>query len=99
MKKLVTALFIVLPLIFLVAIFAVTSFARIAAQIPAAALTINNKSNDGSGVFHFDMAKDGISPIDESELGIEVLPLGATNRKFSLRSILTPGTDAAAVSS
>ncbi len=93
MKKLVTALFIVLPLIFLVAIFAVTSFARIAAQIPAAALTINNKSNDGSGVFHFDMAKDGISPIDESELGIEVLPLGATNRKFSLRSILTPGTD------
>lgn len=92
MKKLVTALFIVLPMIFIVAIFAVTSFSLISANIPAASLVINNKSNDGSGIYHFDMAKDGISPISESELGIEVLPLGASNRKFSLRSILTPGT-------
>ena len=54
MKKLVTALIVILPLILLVALFAVTGLTRITAEIPATGISIANKGADG--IFFFDLA-------------------------------------------
>lgn len=81
MKKLVTALIIVLPLILLVALFAITGIARISADIPVSGIVINNRGNDG--VFVLDIA-DYSSPVSESDLGVEVQPLTAKNRDYTL---------------
>ena len=82
MKKLVTALIVVLPLILLVALFAITGIARISADIPATGIVITNKGNDG--VFVLDLA-DYDSPMYESDLGVEVQPLIAKNREYTLK--------------
>ena len=82
MKKLVTALIIVLPLVLVVALFAVTGITRISADIPATGIVINNKGADG--VLFFDLS-DYSSPLYEDDLGIEVLPRIASNRKYSLK--------------
>ncbi len=82
MKKLVTALIIILPLVLLVALFAVTGIARISADIPANGLVINNKGKDG--VMFFDIA-DYRHPLYESDLGIEVLPRVARNKGYDLK--------------
>ncbi len=81
MKKLVLTLVIILPLILLVAIFAVTGVGSINTQIPASGITIGNKGDDG--VFSFDMASY-TSPMTEEELGVEVEPYVARNKKYSL---------------
>lgn len=81
MKKLVTALIIVLPLVFLIAVFTVTNIAKISTDIPATGINITNKGDDG--VFAFDIA-DYTSPLFESDLGVEVLPYVAKNRGFDL---------------
>ena len=47
MKKLVTALIIVLPLVFLIAVFAVTNIAKISTDIPATGINITNKGDNG----------------------------------------------------
>lgn len=81
MKKLVTALIIVLPLVFLIAVFTVTNIAKISTDIPATSINITNKGDNG--VFAFDIA-DYTSPLFESDLGVEVLPYVAKNRGFDL---------------
>ena len=90
MKKLVTALIVVLPLILLVALFAITGIARISADIPATGLVITNKGNDG--VFTLDLA-DYNSPMYESDLGVEVQPLAAKNREYTLSITDTDGNE------
>lgn len=81
MKKLVTALMIVLPLVFLIALFTVTNVTRITAQIPATGIVISNKGENG--VFVLDIA-DYESPLFEEDLDIQVMPLVASNRKYTL---------------
>ncbi len=81
MKKLVLTLVIILPLILLVAIFAVTGVDSINTQIPASGITIGNKGDDG--VFSFDMASY-TSPMTEEQLGVEVEPYVARNKNYSL---------------
>ncbi|MCM1306346.1 MAG: hypothetical protein NC037_05250 [Bacteroides sp.] len=81
MKKLVTALIVILPIILLIALFAVTGIARIAAQIPATGISIANKGEDG--IFFFDLA-DYKYPMNEKDLGVEVLPRIAHNRGYDL---------------
>lgn len=81
MKKLVTALMIVLPLVLLIALFTVTNVARITAQIPVTGIQISNKGDNG--IFTFDIA-DYDSPMYEEDLGIEVLPFVASNREYTL---------------
>lgn len=90
MKKLVTALIVVLPLILLVALFAITGIARISADIPATGIIITNKGNDG--VFVFDLA-NYTSPLYESDLGVEVQPLVAKNREYTLSITDTDGNE------
>ncbi|MDE5602008.1 MAG: hypothetical protein K2J16_05870 [Clostridia bacterium] len=90
MKKLVTALIVVLPLILLVALFAITGIARISADIPVTGIIITNKGNDG--VFVFDLA-DYSSPLYESDLGVEVQPLVAKNREYTLSITDTDGNE------
>ena len=101
MKKLVTALIVVLPLIFVVAIFAITSVARVGANIPATGIEIGNRGEDGKGTFYFDIADYGEqNRLYERDLGIQVLPTVAKNRDFYLMSVLDAetGEQAAAVS-
>lgn len=81
MKKLVTALMIVLPLVFLIALFTVTNVTRITAQIPATGIVISNKGENG--VFVLDIA-DYESPLFEDDLDIQVMPLVASNRDYTL---------------
>lgn len=81
MKKIVTALIIVLPFVFLIALFAITSVASVYADIPANGLVINNK---GVGVFSFDLANYQ-HRMYEKDLGVEVLPYMAKNKKYSLK--------------
>lgn len=81
MKKLVTALIIVLPLILLIALFAITGIVRISADIPATGITIANRGKDG--VIVLDIA-DYSSPLYEKDLGVEVQPIKARNKKYSL---------------
>ncbi len=81
MKKLVLTLVIILPLILLVAIFAVTSVTALTTQIPASGLTIGNKGDNG--IFSFDMATY-TAPMTEADLGIEVEPYVASNRDYTL---------------
>lgn len=80
MKKTVTALMVILPLVFLIALFAITSATSVSADIPASGITINNKGDNG--VFSFDIAN--YNPIKEEDLEVEVLPYKAKNRKYSL---------------
>ena len=82
MKKLVTALIVILPLVLLVALFAVTGLARITAEIPATGISIANRGEDG--IFFFDIA-DYRHPMNESDLGVEVLPRVAHNRDYDLK--------------
>ncbi|HBP51918.1 MAG TPA: hypothetical protein DD626_01265 [Clostridiales bacterium] len=80
MKKLVTALIIVLPFVLLISLFALTSVASVSADIPANGLVINNK---GAGVFSFDLANYQ-NRMYEKDLGVEVLPYMAKNKTYSL---------------
>lgn len=81
MKKIVTALMVILPLIFLIALFAITSVTSITADIPATGITITNKGENG--ILSFDIA-NYVAPVTEEDLGVEVLPYKAKNRKYSL---------------
>lgn len=81
MKKLITALMIVLPLVLLIALFTVTNVTRITTKIPATGIQISNKGDNG--VFTFDIA-DYAAPMYEEDLGIEVLPYVASNRDYTL---------------
>ncbi|MDE7372439.1 MAG: hypothetical protein K2N18_00050, partial [Clostridia bacterium] len=77
-----TALIVILPLVLLVALFAVTGLARITAEIPATGISIANRGEDG--IFFFDLA-DYRYPMNESDLGVEVLPRVAHNREYDLK--------------
>jgi len=81
MKKIVTALMIVLPLVFLIALFAVTNVASVTADISASSIRIGNKGDNG--IFSFDLANYE-HPMYESDLAVEVLPYKAKNREYSL---------------
>lgn len=81
MKKTVTALMVLLPLIFLIALFAITSATSVVANIPASGIVINNKGDNG--IFSLDIANYN-NPVYESDLEVEVLPYKAKNRKYSL---------------
>lgn len=81
MKKLVTVLMIVLPIIFVIAIFAVTGVTKISAAIPVSGITITNKGDNG--VIVLDMA-DYDHKLYEDDLGVEVLPYVASNREYTL---------------
>lgn len=81
MKKIVTALMIVLPLVFLIALFAVTNVASVSADISANSIRIGNKGDNG--IFSFDLANYE-HPMYESDLAVEVLPYKAKNRAYSL---------------
>lgn len=81
MKKIVTALMIVLPLVFLIALFAVTNVASVTADISASSIRIGNKGDNG--IFSFDIAKYE-HPMYESDLAVEVLPYKAKNRAYTL---------------
>ena len=81
MKKIVTALMIVLPLVFLIALFAVTNVASVTADISASSIRIGNKGDNG--IFSFDLANYE-HPMYESDLAVEVLPYKAKNRAYSL---------------
>jgi len=83
MKKLVTALLVVLPLVLLIALFAITGIVKLSVDIAATGISINNKGENGDGIFLLDMAEYS-DPLFESELGVEVMPLTATNRAYSL---------------
>lgn len=82
MKKLVTALMVVLPLVFLVALFAITTYTSIVADVPVTGLKINNKGTNG--ILSFDIA-DYENPLYQDDLGIEILPNVATNKDFTLK--------------
>ncbi len=81
MKKIVTALMIVLPLVFLIALFAVTNVASVTADISASSIRIGNKGDNG--IFSFDIANYE-HPMYESDLAVEVLPYKAKNRAYTL---------------
>ncbi len=81
MKKIVTALMIVLPLVFLIALFAVTNVASVTADISASSIRIGNKGDNG--IFSFDIANYE-HPMYESDLAVEVLPYKAKNRSYTL---------------
>lgn len=81
MKKIVTALMIVLPLVFLIALFAVTNVASVTADISASSIRIGNKGDNG--IFSFDLANYS-HPMYESDLNVEVLPYKAKNREYTL---------------
>lgn len=83
MKKLVTALIVILPIVLLVALFAVTGIVRISAAIPATGIVVNNKGEDG--VKFFDLTDYDSHPLYESDLGVEVLPRMASNRDYTLK--------------
>ncbi len=81
MKKLVTALIIVLPLVLIIALFAITGIVRISADIPATGITIANRGDEG--VFVFDISRYS-APLFESDLGVEVQPRAARDKSYSL---------------
>ncbi len=81
MKKIVTALMIVLPLVFLIALFAVTNVASVTADISASSIRIGNKGDNG--IFSFDIANYE-HPMYESDLAVDVLPYKAKNRAYTL---------------
>ncbi len=90
MKKLVTALIIVLPLIFVVAIFAITSVVRLSTSIPVTSLVIGWRGDDGEGTFHYDLATfdpNDESTIYEDQLQISVLPDVAANKNYVLDKV------------
>jgi len=89
MKKLVNILIVALPLLLIVALFAATSIVRLSADIPVTGIRISNKGEDG--VFYLDMAN--YSPIYESELGVEVLPRIAGDKKYALSVTNASGTE------
>lgn len=82
MKKIVTSLIVILPFVFLIALFAITSVASVSADIPTNGLVINNKGENG--VFSFDLANYQ-NKMFEQDLGVEVLPHMAKNKKYSLK--------------
>lgn len=88
MKKLVTVLIIVLPIVLLIALFAVTGIVLISADIPATGITINRKGEDG--VLFFDLS-DYSEPLYESELGVQVMPLVASDKGYNLTITDTNG--------
>lgn len=81
MKKIITALMIVLPLVFLIALFAVTNVASVKADISASSIRIGNKGDNG--IFSFDIANYD-HPMYENDLAVEVLPYKAKNRAYTL---------------
>ncbi|MBR4801169.1 MAG: Ig-like domain-containing protein [Clostridia bacterium] len=89
MKKFVTSLIITLPLLLLIAIFAVTGVASISAQIPVSGLTIANRGDDG--IFMLDIA-DYDAPIYEDDLCVTITPYAASDKRYSL-SVLDAETN------
>lgn len=84
MKKTITALIILLPWLFSIALFTVTNASSVSANVPATGIVINNKGDDG--IFTFDLANyDSKNPMTEEDLEVEVLPYKAQNRKYSCR--------------
>ena len=81
MKKLVTALMILLPLVFLVTLFTVTGITSITTQVAVTGIAITDKG-DADGVFAFDIAT--YQPFNQSELGITVYPSEAKNKEYAL---------------
>ncbi len=81
MKKLVLALIVVLPILFVIALFAITSVTRIAAAIPVTGISITNKGEANDGIFSFDIAQY-TGRFEEWELGVEVLPYAAKNKAY-----------------
>lgn len=80
MKKLVTALMILLPLVFLVTLFTVTGITSITTQVAVTGIAITDKGEDG--IFAFDIAT--YQPFNQSELGITVYPSEAKNKQYAL---------------
>lgn len=80
MRKLVTVLMIVLPLLFLVAVFAITGAAAIGVDIHANKLVISNKGS--GGIFHLDIAGYDENPLYLDDLGVEVRPVKAKDKTF-----------------
>lgn len=80
MKKLVTALMILLPLVFLVTLFTVTNITAITTPVSVTGITIGDKGEDG--IFAFDIAT--YEAFNESELGIIVYPSEASNKDYRL---------------
>ena len=88
MKKLVTALIIVLPIVLVVALFAITGIVRISADIPVNGIEITNK---GDGGIHFFDIANYAHPLYETDLGIQVLPSVANNKEYTLSITDTDG--------
>lgn len=80
MRKLVTVLMIVLPLLFLVAVFAITGAAAIGVDIHANKLVITNKG--ANGIFHLDISGYDERPLYLDDLGVEVRPVKAKDKTF-----------------
>ena len=80
MRKLVTVLMIVLPLLFLVAVFAITGAAAIGVDIHANKLVITNKGTNG--IFHLDISGYDERPLYLDDLGVEVRPVKAKDKTF-----------------
>ncbi len=86
MKKLVTALIIVLPLIFVVALFAVTSVVSISTSIPVTGIEIGNIGENGTFSFDISDYSEG-NRLYEDDLAIQVLPSVAANKGYHLASV------------
>lgn len=89
MKKFVTILIVVLPLILLVALLAITRVASVSTKIHVSGIVIDNKGDDG--VFVLDMS-DYHRPLFEQDLGVTILPYTASNKNYTL-SIVDPTTN------
>ena len=79
MKKIVTALMILLPLVFLVTLFTVTGITSITTRVAVTGISLADK---GEGIFAFDIAT--YQPFNQSELGITVYPAEAKNKDYTL---------------
>ena len=79
MKKIVTALMIILPLILLVTVLAVTNIASISTHISVSGISISGKE---TGILAFDIAT--YEGFNEEDLGVTVYPREAKNKEYSL---------------
>lgn len=76
MKRKILALMLVIPLLFIFAVYGVTRAARIDVDVPVNGIKITN--NTQNGVLAYDMAEDG-----DVYLGVRVLPALAKNKGYS----------------
>lgn len=91
MKRKILALMLVIPLLFIFAVYGVTRAARIDVDVPVNGIKIINSTQNG--VLAYDMAEDG-----DVYLGVRVLPALAKNKGYSFAVECQNGTPEGSIS-